>query len=123
MASYYRTIKYNQSFDDVLVELITTFEGDGFIVVSRTDIQNILSERLDVAISVIEPSLVYRAIAAGNEVGGVIPYNVVVREKAESCVEVAALDLVSVATEENASEVSQLIDQLSKSIEKTILSF
>ena len=80
MASYYYAKKYHQSFDEVLVKLLTTFERDGFVVVSRVDIQNLLSEKLGaeirryVAVSVLHPSLVYRSIEAGNGISSVIPY-------------------------------------------------
>ena len=124
MALYYYAKKCDRSFDDVLVQLITTFEQEGFVVVSRTDIQNLLSERLGVDIrryvifSVIHPTLAYRAILAEYATGSVIATNVIVQEDLESSIEVTAVDPVSIGTEHTSPELREVISRLGKSIER-----
>lgn len=128
MALYYYAKKRDRSFDDVLVQLITTFEHDGFAVVSRTDIQNLLSERLGVDIrryvifSVIHPTSAYRAILAEYAIDNVIVSNVIVREHVENYIEVAAVNPVSVSVEQTSPERREVISGLGKSIERIISS-
>jgi uncharacterized protein (DUF302 family) len=128
MTSCYYSKQFEQSFEEVLIELIKAFEREGFSIVSRIDVQNLLSEKLGfgfrryVIFGVICPSLACRALLTENEIGSVIPCNIIVREKAEGVIEVSAVDHTDFMVEAKNLELDQINTQLRMLVKNVISS-
>ena len=86
------------TFEDVIDKTRDGLEKEGFGILTEIDMSATLKEQLDVEfqnyriLGACNPSLAYRALLASKKIGGMLPCNVIVQERAEGYIEVSAVD-------------------------------
>jgi uncharacterized protein (DUF302 family) len=119
---YYYDTRLTQSFDDVLVEVIKALEREGFSVLARVDVQAFLREKLGVEfrryviLGACCPSLTYQALLTEDKIGTMLPCNVIVQEKEDGLIEVAAVDPVALVSTVENRETRNIAFQLRRVI-------
>lgn len=103
-------------FSDVLSEVTTALEAEGFGILSDIDVQSTFHEKLDVEmdqyriLGACNPPLAHEGITAETKLGALLPCNVVVYESEEGDVVVSAADpeqLLEIADNPALDEIAE----------------
>ncbi|MGD9785209.1 MAG: DUF302 domain-containing protein [Hyphomicrobiaceae bacterium] len=96
--SYFMTKTVSKSYEDALNAVTDALKGEGFGVLTEIDVRETLKKKLDVdfpkykILGACNPPLALKALTAENQVGVLLPCNVVVQEHKDGRVEVSAMD-------------------------------
>src|SRR5512133_3497173 len=96
MEYYFSTI-LKTNFDDAIAKTIEALKTEGFGIVSEIDMQAKLKEKLGVdykkykILGACNPAFAYKALQAEEMIGGMLPCNIVVTDKENGTIEVAAI--------------------------------
>lgn len=99
--SYYISRTVDLPFDRAVERTVEELKKEGFGVLTDIDVRTVLKEKLDVEftayriLGACNPPLAYEALQAEENVGLMLPCNVIVRETGSGGVDVAAIDPVS----------------------------
>lgn len=87
-------------FNDAVTQTITCLKDQGFGVLTEIDIKETLKKKLDVdfrkyrILGACNPPLAYKALSEEEEIGLLLPCNVIIYETSEGKTRVAAVDPV-----------------------------
>ena len=108
MTKYYFGKTVELSFDDAIVRVTEELKKEGFGVLTEVDIQATLKKKLDVdfrrykILGACNPPFAYKALQAEQNIGLLLPCNVIVQDAGNGKTEIAAIDpLVSMSRVEN----------------------
>ena len=108
MTKYYFGKTVELSFDDAIVRVTEELKKEGFGVLTEIDMQATLKKKLDVDIrpykilGACNPPFAYKALQAEQNIGLLLPCNVIVQDAGNGKTEIAAIDpLVSMSRVEN----------------------
>lgn len=117
--SYYFAKTISASFDDAVSRTRDALQAEGFGVITEIDVQKTLRTKIDIEfrpyliLGACNPAMAHQALQVEDKVGTMLPCNVVVQERGEGSVEIAAIDPVASmqaignpALTEKASEVA-----------------
>jgi len=99
--SYYFSKKVKGAFEEILEKVTACLKNEGFGVLTEIDVKETLKKKLDVdfhkyrILGACNPHFAYKALQAEDKIGIMLPCNVIVQEKVEGEVEVAAVDPVA----------------------------
>lgn len=99
--SYYFAKTISASFDDAVSRTREALKAQGFGVITEIDVQKTLKTKIDVdfrpylILGACNPAMAHQALEVEDKVGTMLPCNVVVQERAEGSVEIAAIDPVA----------------------------
>ncbi|MBN1983306.1 MAG: DUF302 domain-containing protein [Chitinivibrionales bacterium] len=97
MAYYYSKIVPN-SFDATVSAVVEQLKKEGFGVLTRIDVKQTLKDKLSVdfrkyiILGACNPPFAYKALQAEDKIGVMLPCNVIIQEKSNGDVEVAAIE-------------------------------
>jgi uncharacterized protein (DUF302 family) len=100
--NYYfsKTLK-NISFDEAIEKVTEALKEEGFGILTEIDVQATLKKKLDEdfrpyrILGACNPPAAHKALQAEDKIGTMLPCNVIVQQKTEGEVEVAAVDPVA----------------------------
>ncbi len=98
--SYYISKKTALGFEEAIEKVTEALKSEGFGILTEIDVKETLKQKLDVdfrpyrILGACNPPFAYKALQAEDNVGIMLPCNVIVQEK-ENGVEIAAVDPVS----------------------------
>lgn len=98
--TYYYSRKVKASFEEVVSRIKKALKDEGFGVLSDIDVKNTLKEKLDVdfrnyrILGACNPKFAYKALQAEDKAGTMLPCNVILQEKDDGEVEIAAVNPV-----------------------------
>ena len=98
---YYFAKTIQSSFDDAVSRTREALKAEGFGVITEIDVQMTLKTKIDVnfrpylILGACNPAMAYQALQVEDKVGTMLPCNVVVQERSEGTVEIAAVDPVA----------------------------
>jgi uncharacterized protein (DUF302 family) len=98
MNYYFSTQLKNLTFEEAILKTKEALKKEGFGVLTEIDMKNTLKQKLDVDIlkyiilGACNPSMAYQALQVENKIGTMLPCNVIVQEKGQGNIEIAAVD-------------------------------
>ncbi|MFW5727951.1 MAG: DUF302 domain-containing protein [Spirochaetia bacterium] len=116
--SYYIATTLEGPFDAVIERVKSELKQEGFGVLSDIDVEGTLKQKLGVdfrkyrILGACNPPFSHRALQAEDKIGTLLPCNLIVQEKSDSTIEVAAVDpVVSMQGVEN-KEVQKIAEEI-----------
>ncbi len=116
--SYYYAKTIQAPFEDAVGRTRAALQAEGFGVITEIDVQKTLKTKINVdfrrylILGACNPEMAHQALQIEDKVGTMLPCNVVVQERSEGMVEIAAIDPVAsmqaienLALTEKAAEV------------------
>jgi uncharacterized protein (DUF302 family) len=117
------------TFEETIDKVTEELKKEGFGVLTEIDVKAALKKKIDVdfrkyrILGACNPSYAYKALLAEDKIGTMLPCNVIVQEKEDGRVEVAAIDpIASMQAVENESLggiAVEIQSKLKKVIENT----
>ena len=108
--SYYFDKTVDMSFDEAIAKVTEELKKEGFGVLTEIDVKAALKKKINVdfrkyrILGACNPSYAHKALLSEDKIGTMLPCNVVVQEREDGKVEVAAIDPVaSMQSVENES--------------------
>ena len=124
--SYYFNTVLECSFDDA-IELVTDeLTREGFGILSEIDVQAALKKKLNVdfkkykILGACNPPYAYQALQVEEKIGTMLPCNVIVLEKEDGRIEVAAIDPVASMKAIANPQLQNIADQVQAKLKKVI---
>lgn len=99
--SYYMAATVAMAFDEAIARTEAALKVEGFGVLTRIDVQQTLKTKINVdfrpytILGACNPTLAHQALQLEDKVGTMLPCNVVVQQKDDGRVEVAAINPVA----------------------------
>lgn len=129
MAYYFNKTISGMDFDSVIEKVTEALSGEGFGVLSDIDVSATLKKKLDVdfrkyrILGACNPGFAHKALQSEDRIGVFLPCNVIVQQREDDQVEVAAVDpIASMMAVENetlgevAAEVQQRLRKVIDSL-------
>jgi len=126
--SYYFSKKIKGSFDKILKKVIASLKNEGFGILTEIDVQATLKKKLDVnfhkymILGACNPPFAYKALQAEDKVGTMLPCSVIVQEKEEGEIEVAAVNPVASMKAIENPELLKIAQQVQEKMKKVVTS-
>lgn len=99
--SYYFSKTIEARFDDAVSRTREALKQEGFGVITEIDVQKTLKSKIGVdfrpylILGACDPTMAYAALQLEDKVGTMLPCNVVIQERSDGNVEIAAIDPVA----------------------------
>ncbi|PIX35440.1 MAG: hypothetical protein COZ59_06470, partial [Bacteroidetes bacterium CG_4_8_14_3_um_filter_31_14] len=114
--NYYFNKTVKMSFEDAEIKVIEALKSEGFGVLTEIDVQATLKKKLDVdfrrykILGACNPPFAYKALQAEDKIGLLLPCNIVIQEKSDKTIEVAAINPLAsmeVVVNEKLTEIAK----------------
>ena len=99
--SYYFSKVVNLTFDEAINKVTEELEKEGFGVLTQIDVKEAFKKKINVDIrkyrilGACNPQYAYKALQAEDKIGTMLPCNVIVQERDDGKVEIAAIDPIA----------------------------
>ncbi|MDD5674036.1 MAG: DUF302 domain-containing protein [Chitinivibrionales bacterium] len=96
--AYYYSKTISGSFNEIIQRVTDALKKEGFGILTRIDISKTLKEKLNVdfrnytILGACNPPFAYKALQAEDNIGVMLPCNVIVQEKEMGKIEVASIE-------------------------------
>jgi len=124
--SYYFNTKLECSFDDAIERVTDELKKEGFGILSEIDVQAALKKKLNVdfkkykILGACNPPYAYQALQIEEKIGTMLPCNVIVLEKEDGRIEVAAIDPIASMQAIANPQLQDTADQVQAKLKKVI---
>jgi uncharacterized protein (DUF302 family) len=110
----------NYTYEDAIIKVTEELKNEGFGVLTEIDVKETLKKKLNVdfrkykILGACNPPFAYQALLMEENIGALMPCNVIIQEKADGKVQVSAVNpLESMQTVEN-QELGEIAGEISK---------
>ena len=124
--SYYFSKSVTSSFDQTISAVTEALKKEGFGILSEIDIKQTLKKKLDVdfrnyrILGACNPPFAYMALQAEENIGTMLPCNVIVQESADGKTSVAAINpLVSMQAVDNP-ELAEIANEVATRLQRVV---
>ena len=124
--SYYFSKSVTRSFDQTSSAVTEALKKDGFGILSAIDIKQTLKKKLDVdfrnyrILGACNPPFAYMALQAEENIGTMLPCNVIVQESADGKTSVAAINpLVSMQAVNNPG-LAEIANEVATRLQRVV---
>jgi len=124
--SYYFNTMLECSFDDAIERVTDELKKEGFGILSEIDVQAALKKKLNVdfkkykILGACNPPYAYQALQVEEKIGTMLPCNVIVLEKEDGLIEVAAIDPIASMKAIANPKLQDTADQVQAKLKKVI---
>jgi uncharacterized protein (DUF302 family) len=125
--TYHTSKTVNLSFEDAINKVVDELKKEGFGVLTEIDVKETLKKKLDVdfrkyrILGACNPPLAYKALQTEENIGVMLPCNVIVQQKDDGSIHVSAINpMVAMKSvgNENLNEVAvQVSEKLGRVID------
>ena len=126
---YYFNKIVQMTFEETIVKVTEELKKEGFGVLTEIDVKAALKKKINVdfrkyrILGACNPAFAYKALLAEDKIGTMLPCNVIVQEREDGKIEVAAIDPIasmqSVENESLGGIAVEVQSKLKKVIENT----
>jgi uncharacterized protein (DUF302 family) len=119
---YYNSKIVNVSFDDAITKVTDELKNEGFGILTEIDVKATLKKKLDVdfrnyrILGACNPPLAYKALQTEENIGVMLPCNVIVQEKENGDVLVSAINPMTSMQSVANLELSEVADTVTKKL-------
>jgi uncharacterized protein (DUF302 family) len=113
-------------FDEAIAKTKDVLQRNGFGVLTEIDVKQTLKTKLDVEfrpyriLGACNPGMAYKALTAEDKIGLMLPCNVVVQQKEDGSVEVAAVDPVASMQAIQNADLGSIAGEVQTQLRKVI---
>jgi len=124
--SYYFNKIVDISFEDALVKATEELKKEGFGVLSEIDVTAALKKKINVdfrkyrILGACNPKFAHKALLAEDKIGTMLPCNVIVQEKDNGEVEIAAIDPIASMQAVGNKSLGDIAEQVQAKLRKVI---
>jgi uncharacterized protein (DUF302 family) len=124
--SYYFNTVLDCSFAEAIARVTDELKKEGFGILSEIDVQAALKKKLDVdfkkytILGACNPPFAYQALQKEEKIGTMLPCNVIVLEKANGQIEVAAIDPIASMQAIANPQLQSIADQIQVKLKKVV---
>jgi uncharacterized protein (DUF302 family) len=126
MMAYYYNKTVKAGFDEAVSRIKQALKDEGFGILTEIDVSDTLKKKLDVEfrnyriLGACNPPFAYRALQAEDKIGTMLPCNVVVQEKGDGGVELAAINPVASMQAVDNPDLREIADAIGQRLKKII---
>ena len=126
MEYYFLTLLKNISFDAAIKKTKDALKDEGFGVLTEIDMKSTFKQKLDVdfhnykILGACNPTFAYKAIQHEDKIGTMLPCNVIVQERTNGIIEVAAVNPIASMQAIKNKELNAVSQEVKKKLEKVI---
>ncbi|MDH3574483.1 MAG: DUF302 domain-containing protein [Desulfobacteraceae bacterium] len=127
--SYYFNKVVDMAFDEAIDKVTEELKKEGFGVLTEIDVKQALKKKLNVdfrkyrILGACNPTYAHKALQAEDKIGTMLPCNVIVQERENGKVEIAAIDPVASmqsVKNESLSEIATIIQSKLKKVIESV---
>ena len=127
--SYYFNKIVDMAFDEAIDNVTEELKKEGFGVLTEIDVKEALKKKLNVdfrkyrILGACNPTYAHKALQAEDKIGTMLPCNVIVQERENGKVEIAAIDPVASmqsVKNESLSEIATIIQSKLKKVIESV---
>ena len=124
--SYYFSKTIDTDFETAVAKVTESLKAEGFGILTEIDVKSTLKKKLDVdfrnyrILGACNPPFAYEALLAEDKIGTMLPCNVIVQEKEDHTVEVAAIDPIESMQAVNNPKLRDVAAQIQVKLRNTI---
>jgi uncharacterized protein (DUF302 family) len=126
--SYYIRKQLSVPFEDAVTAVTEKLKTEGFGILTEIDVQATLKAKLDVdfrkyrILGACNPPFAHKALQMEDKIGLMLPCNVIVQERAEGGVEVAAIDPIASMQAVDNTGLAEIATQVRERLERVVTS-
>lgn len=123
--AYNLTKKVPYSFEEALKKVKTALADEGFGVISEIDLKEKFKEKLDIdfreyrILGACSPKLAFKAIEKENNIGVLLPCNVLVQQHDNGQVEISAVNPMETMSGVNNPELESVAQEVSQKLQRS----
>jgi len=119
-----KTVKF--SYEDAINKVTEELKKEGFGILTEIDVKETLKKKIDVdfrkykILGACNPPLAYKALTAEDNIGLMLPCNVIVQEKIDGTVQVSAINPMVAMQSVGNENLNEVASQVSSKLKKVI---
>ena len=123
---YYFNKIVQMTFEETIGKVTEELKKEGFGVLTEIDVKAALKKKIDVdfrkyrILGACNPSFAYKALLAEDKIGTMLPCNVVVQEREDGKVEVAAVDPIASMQSVQNESLGEIAEEVQSKLKKVI---
>jgi uncharacterized protein (DUF302 family) len=123
---YYFNTSLNENFDEVIDKVTEELKKEGFGILTEINVNETLKNKLDVdfkryqILGACNPPFAHQALEAEDKIGTMLPCNVIVQQKNENIVEVAAVNPLASMQAVKNEELTEIANEISEKLKRVI---
>ncbi|MCC6865781.1 MAG: DUF302 domain-containing protein [Ignavibacteria bacterium] len=124
--TYYNSKKVSTNFEKTIEIVTDELKNEGFGVLTEIDVKETLKKKLDVdfrkyrILGACNPPLAYKALSTEENIGVMLPCNVIVQEKDNGEVQVSAINPMESMKTVGNSQLEEIAGTVSKKLANVI---
>jgi len=124
---YNNSKKVNLTYDEAIEKAIEELKKEGFGVLTEIDVKETLKKKLDVdfrkykILGACNPSLAYKALQLEENIGFMLPCNVIVQETQDGSVQVSAINPLVAMQSVGNPNLSEVAETVSEKLNKVLI--
>jgi len=124
--SYYFSMILETTFAEAVDRTKEELQKEGFGVLTEIDVQEALKNKIDVdfrkyrILGACNPSFAYKALLAEDKIGTMLPCNVIVQERKDGKIEVAAIDPIASMQAIRNERLAEIAAQVQEKLKQVI---
>ena len=125
MEYYFNTV-LKEDFDDVVEKVTNELKNEGFGVLTEINVNETLKKKLDIdfrryqILGACNPPYAHKALEAEDKIGTMLPCNVIVQQKDDENIEVAAINPLASMQAVNNEKLNAVADEITRKLQSVI---